>query len=83
MAEACEHLAGLNPADFPEQKTANACAECLTEGTFWVALRECQSCGQSLLRFFNRQARHQTLSRYQASRHARYAAGSLDVVLYP
>jgi len=45
MAESCEHLAGLTPADFPQQTTPNGCAECLTEGTFWVALRECQSCG--------------------------------------
>jgi hypothetical protein len=45
MAKSCEHLAGLTPEDFPPQRTPNACEECLVEGTFWVALRECQSCG--------------------------------------
>ena len=45
MANACEHLKGLSVADFPPQKTPNACEECLKEGTVWVALRECQSCG--------------------------------------
>ena len=45
MAKSCEHLDGLTPEDFPPQRTLNACEECLVEGTFWVALRECQSCG--------------------------------------
>ena len=45
MAKSCEHLTDLTPEDFPPQKTPNACEECLAEGTFWVALRECQSCG--------------------------------------
>jgi len=45
MVNACEHLAGLKPGNFPQQKTPNACQECLTEGTVWVALRWCQSCG--------------------------------------
>jgi len=45
MAKSCEHLAGLTPEDFPPQRTPNACEECLADGTFWVALRECQSCG--------------------------------------
>ena len=41
MAQPCEHLSGLSPGDFPPQKTPDACEECLKEGTFWVALREC------------------------------------------
>ena len=45
MANPCEHLAGLKPDDFPPQRTPNACEKCLAEGTVWVALRECQSCG--------------------------------------
>lgn len=45
MAKLCEHLNGLSAQDFPAQKTAGACEECLVEGTFWVALRECRSCG--------------------------------------
>ena len=45
MAKSCEHLTGLTPEDFPPQRTPDACEECLTEGTVWVALRECQSCG--------------------------------------
>ncbi len=45
MAQSCGHLAGLAAEDFPPQKTAGACQECPVDGTFWVALRECQSCG--------------------------------------
>ena len=45
MANLCEYLTGLKPEDFPPQHALNACEEWLTEGTFWVALRECQSCG--------------------------------------
>jgi monovalent cation/hydrogen antiporter len=45
MAKSCEHLSGLKVEDFPPQRTPDACEECLTEGTFWVALRECRSCG--------------------------------------
>jgi hypothetical protein len=42
MATSCEHLQGLASKDCPPQKTPNACEECLSEGTVWVALRECQ-----------------------------------------
>jgi monovalent cation/hydrogen antiporter len=45
MAKSCEHLSGLKGEDFPPPRTPDACEECLTEGTFWVALRECRSCG--------------------------------------
>ena len=45
MAKSCEHLSDLKAEDFPPQRTPDACEECLTEGTFWVALRECRSCG--------------------------------------
>jgi hypothetical protein len=38
MATSCEHLDGLTSGDFPPQKTPNACEECLTQGTVWVAL---------------------------------------------
>ena len=40
----CEHLQNLAPVDFPPPKT-NGCEECLREGTRWVALRECRTCG--------------------------------------
>ena len=45
MADQCEHLTGLRTEDFPPQKDLSACEECLVESTFWVALRECRSCG--------------------------------------
>jgi CPA1 family monovalent cation:H+ antiporter len=45
MAELCEHLKDLTAKDFPPPKTPNACEECLIEGTLWVALRECRTCG--------------------------------------
>jgi monovalent cation/hydrogen antiporter len=41
----CEHLKQLSEHDFPLPKTPNACEECLKEGTRWVALRECMTCG--------------------------------------
>ena len=41
----CEHLEHLSVDDFPPPKTPEGCEECLAEGTFWVALRECRSCG--------------------------------------
>ena len=45
MPTPCEHLEGLTPADFPLSRTPGACEECLAEGTVWVALRECRTCG--------------------------------------
>lgn len=45
MATSCEHLRGLNAADFPPPQTPNACEECLVEKTRWVALRQCLTCG--------------------------------------
>jgi len=45
MADACEHLRGLTANDFPQASTPTACEECLKEGTVWVALRECKTCG--------------------------------------
>jgi monovalent cation/hydrogen antiporter len=41
----CEHLAHLTERDFPPPRTPNACEECLKEGTLWVELRECRTCG--------------------------------------
>ena len=82
MAKSCEHLVGLTPEDFPPQKTPDACEECLAEGTVWVALRECQSCGhvgccdsstgKHATKHFHRDA---------TSGHARCPAGGLDMVL--
>jgi hypothetical protein len=58
MAKSCEHLVGLAPANFPPQKTPDACEECLAEGTVWVALREVPIVRPRwLLRFLDRQAR--------------------------
>jgi uncharacterized UBP type Zn finger protein len=45
MANLCEHLRGLTGADFPQPRTPVACEECLAEGSVWVSLRECQTCG--------------------------------------
>jgi uncharacterized UBP type Zn finger protein len=45
MVTACEPLVGLTAKNFPPQRTPDACEECLVEGTVWVALRECQTCG--------------------------------------
>jgi CPA1 family monovalent cation:H+ antiporter len=45
MANSCEHLDELGLKDFPPPKTPGACEECLAEGTVWVQLRECRTCG--------------------------------------
>ena len=45
MPTGCEHLEGLTEYDFPPLKTPIACEDCLVEGTLWVALRECRTCG--------------------------------------
>src|SRR5262249_31317730 len=45
MATSCEHLKGMMASDFPPPRTPDACPECLVEGTPWVALRECRTCG--------------------------------------
>ena len=42
---ACEHLSDLTQDDFPSPRTPNACEDCLKEGTQWVHLRECMTCG--------------------------------------
>jgi monovalent cation/hydrogen antiporter len=41
----CEHLEALTAADFPPPRTPGACEECTADGTVWVALRECRTCG--------------------------------------
>ena len=41
----CEHLENLTESDFAPLKKPIACEECLKEGTKWVALRQCQTCG--------------------------------------
>ncbi len=41
----CEHLRDLTAEDFPPPNISNACEDCLKEGTQWVHLRECMSCG--------------------------------------
>jgi Na+/H+ antiporter len=38
----CEHLAAYPPVETPPDP---ACAQCLVDGTRWVALRECRVCG--------------------------------------
>ncbi|MQY09182.1 ubiquitin carboxyl-terminal hydrolase 14 [Actinomadura macrotermitis] len=40
----CEHLKDL-PAVPPEPVTPQGCQECLAEGTRWVHLRLCLTCG--------------------------------------
>jgi len=41
----CEHLQGLAATDFPPPRTPDGCEDCLAEGTQWVQLRECRTCG--------------------------------------
>ena len=45
MADTCEHLKQVGITDFPPSDPADACAECLVEGSRWVSLRQCQVCG--------------------------------------
>ncbi len=44
-AETCDDLRDLTETDFPPPKTPEGCEECLKEGTQWVHLRECMTCG--------------------------------------
>jgi hypothetical protein len=84
MAKSCEHLEGLTPEDFPAQRTPGACEECLAQGTVWVALRECQSCGHVGC-CDSSTGKHATkhFQEMATSRHARYPACRLDLVLRP
>jgi CPA1 family monovalent cation:H+ antiporter len=41
---ACPHVAEL-PDTEPEPGTAEGCAECIANGTNWVHLRKCMTCG--------------------------------------
>lgn len=41
----CEHLRDLTEDTFPPPRIRDACEECLKEGTQWVHLRECMTCG--------------------------------------
>ena len=43
--KSCEHLEDLTASDFPAIETPAACEDCLSEGTEWVELRECRTCG--------------------------------------
>lgn len=43
-APSCAHLAGL-PDPEPEPSTPDGCTECLANGTTWVHLRKCLTCG--------------------------------------
>src|SRR5215469_3690414 len=45
MDRSCEHLKNLNETDFAPLKAPVACEECLKEGTQWVSLRQCRTCG--------------------------------------
>jgi monovalent cation/hydrogen antiporter len=45
MNQPCEHLKNLAEANVSQPRTPNACEECLKEGTRWVALRQCMTCG--------------------------------------
>jgi CPA1 family monovalent cation:H+ antiporter len=42
LGQGCEHLASIQLMDPPDDL---ACPDCLAEGTRWVALRMCLSCG--------------------------------------
>ena len=43
MTTECAHLDSVEILDLPEGELG--CEECLAEGTRWVHLRTCQSCG--------------------------------------
>jgi uncharacterized UBP type Zn finger protein len=45
MDETCEHLKNLTEKSFPPPRTLALCEECIKEGTTWVGLRECLTCG--------------------------------------
>ena len=45
MNQPCEHLKNLTEANFTSPRAPIACEECLKEGTQWVALRQCMTCG--------------------------------------
>ena len=45
MNEPCKHLKNLTEARFTSLRAPIACEECLKEGTQWVALRQCMTCG--------------------------------------
>lgn len=41
----CEHLQAVCAMDTPKPHTPGACEECLRDGTSWVSLRLCLTCG--------------------------------------
>ena len=45
MNQPCEHLKHLTEADFSSPHLPLGCEECLKEGTTWVSLRQCMTCG--------------------------------------
>lgn len=45
MSQPCEHLKDLSEANFAPPPVPLACEECLKEGTQWVSLRQCLTCG--------------------------------------
>jgi pyruvate/2-oxoglutarate dehydrogenase complex dihydrolipoamide dehydrogenase (E3) component len=45
MKQPCKHLKNLTESNFALPRLPIACEECLKEGTRWVALRECMTCG--------------------------------------
>ena len=73
-AGACEHLDAAPTTATPNSD--EGCIDCLREGTKWVHLRLCLTCGNvGLLRFVRTQARHQALPRHRASGDAQPRAG--------
>jgi uncharacterized UBP type Zn finger protein len=45
MAPICQHLSSVTESDFSPPVPPDSCADCLVEGTVWVHLRQCGSCG--------------------------------------
>jgi monovalent cation/hydrogen antiporter len=45
MNRSCEHLKKTTEADFAPLKAPIFCEECVKEGTQWVSLRQCLTCG--------------------------------------
>ncbi len=86
MSRPCEHLKNLTKDSFPPPRTQNLCEECIKEGTTWVSLRECLTCGHVGCCDFRRpgRQRHKTLPRYAALGHALdHARRPMDLVLCP
>ena len=73
MATSCEHLKGLMASNFPAPRKPDACEACLVEGTPWVALRECRTCGH--VGCCDSSPRRHATRHFHETQHRRHALG--------